>query len=134
MQLSKGQKTLIGILHFLPIVGFISYFVFFFVFIIGNIENIENNGNNPPNPAQFLSGFIGAFLIIIVSILIAIGVKIFDIIHLVKSNKNDTNNKVLMWVLLFVFTGIVSEIVYFFLEILPEKRNKITEEQSQNFQ
>ena len=133
MQLSKGQKTLVGILHFLPIVGFISYFIFFFVFIIGNIENIENNGNNQ-NPEQFLSGFIGAFLIIMVSILIAIGVKIFDIIHLVKSNKNDTNNKVLMWVLLFVFTGIVSEIVYFFLEILPEKKNKISEEQSQNFQ
>lgn len=134
MQLSKGQKTLIGILHFLPILGFIAYFVFFFVFIIGNIENIDNNGNNPPNPAQFLSGFIGAFLIIVVSILIAIGVKIFDIIHLVKSNKNDTNNKILMWVLLFVFTGIVSEIVYFFLEIVPEKNNEIIEEQSQKFQ
>lgn len=130
MQLSKGQKTLIGILHFLPIVGFISYFIFFFVFIFGNIQNIENNGNNPPNPAQFMSGFLVAFLIIMVSVLIAIGVKVFDIIHLVKNNKNDTGNKVLLWVLLFIFAGSIGEIVYFFMEILPEKKNKLEEEQS----
>lgn len=132
MELSKGQKVLIGILHFLPIVGFISYFVVFFLVMIGNISTVANY--EEPSPAQFFTGFIGAFLIIIVSILIAIGVKIFDIIHVVNSNKNDTNNTVLMWVLLFVFTGLLSEIVYFFLEILPEKKNKITEEQSQKFQ
>ncbi len=32
-----------------------------------------------------------------------------------------------MWVLLFVFTGIISEIVYYFLEILPEKKEEIEE-------
>lgn len=130
MQLSKSQKIIIGILHFLPIVGFILYFIFFFFFFLGTIENIGKNGTEP-DPAEFFSGFIGAFLIIMISVIIAIGIKVFDIIHLVKSNKNDSGNKVLLWVLLFIFAGSVGEIVYYFLEILPEKSNKITEEQTQ---
>ncbi len=130
MQLSKSQKIIIGILHFLPIVGFILYIIFFFFFFLGTIENIGKNGTEP-NPAEFFSGFIGAFLIIMISVIIAIGIKVFDIIHVVKTNKNDTGNKVLLWVLLFIFTGSVGEIIYYFMEILPEKNDKITEEQTQ---
>ncbi|MEO8516032.1 MAG: hypothetical protein ABI426_04770 [Flavobacterium sp.] len=122
MNLTKNQKILIGILHFLPIIGFISYFVFLFSFIFGNLQNFEPHSSNQEIPIAFFQGFIGAFVIIILSVLLSIGIKIFDIIHLTKSNKNDTNNKILIWILLFVFTGIISEIVYYFLEILSEKK------------
>ncbi|WP_445456357.1 hypothetical protein [Flavobacterium sp. HNIBRBA15423] len=127
MNLTKTQKTLIGILHFLPIIGMIGYFVFFFSFFIGNIESLEKDSLEGNPPMAFFRGFIGAFVILILTVLISLGIKIFDIIHLTKSNKNDTNNKILMWVLLFVFTGIISEIVYYFLEILPEKKEEIEE-------
>lgn len=126
MELSKNQKILIGILHFLPIIGFISYFIFFFVFFIGNIENLDGHKNEAAT-REILSGFLGAFLIIMISILLVIAVKVFDIIHLVKSNKGDTGNKVLLWVLLFVFAGTIAEIIYFFLEILPNKKQEIRE-------
>ncbi|HJS00112.1 MAG TPA: hypothetical protein VJ780_04175 [Flavobacterium sp.] len=127
MNLTKTQKTLIGILHFLPIIGMIAYFVFFFSFFIGNIESLEKDSLEGNPPIAFFRGFIGAFVILILTVLISLGIKIFDIIHLTKSNKNDTNNKILMWVLLFVFTGIISEIVYYFLEILPDKKEEIGE-------
>jgi len=127
MNLTKTQKTLVGILHFLPIIGMIAYFVFFFSFFIGNIENLERDSLDGKPPIALFRGFIGAFVILILTVLISLGIKIFDIIHLTKSNKNDTNNKILMWVLLFVFTGIISEIVYYFLEILPEKKEEIEE-------
>lgn len=123
MNLTKTQKIVIGILHFLPIIGMIAYFVFFFSFFLGNLEHFENEVHTGKPPVTFFSGFIGAFVILILTVLISLGIKIFDIIHLTKSNKNDSSNKILMWVLLFVFTGTISEIVYYFIEILPEKNN-----------
>jgi magnesium-transporting ATPase (P-type) len=122
MNLTKSQKVLVGILHFVPVIGIVAYFIFIFSFIFGNIERFDNHHNEPP-PVEVFQGFIGAFVIIILTILVTIGVKIFDIIHLTRSNKNDTNNKILMWVLLFVFVGVIAEIVYYFMEILPEKKN-----------
>lgn len=124
MNLSKQQKTLLGILHFLPIIGIIAYIWFFFSFFFNNIQALENHDPNVP-PTEFLSGFFGAFLILIITLIIALGIKIFDIVHLVKSNKNDTSNKILIWILLLVFTGIIGEIVYYFIEILPEKKQEL---------
>ena len=126
MNLTKNQKVLIGILHFLPIVGLVAYFIFLFSFIFGNLQNFEHHSQDQEMPVEFVKGFLGAFVVIILTVLLSIGIKIFDIIHLTKSNKNDTNNKILMWILLFVFTGIISEIVYYFLEILPEKKENNT--------
>jgi uncharacterized membrane protein len=122
MNLTKTQKLIIGILHFLPIIGLITYLVFFFSFFIGNIENIQKDSLEGKPPFEFFQGFISIFIVLILTMFISLGIKIFDIIHLTKSNKKDTNNKILTWVLLFVFTGIVSEIIYYFLEILPEKK------------
>ncbi|AWM13582.1 hypothetical protein DI487_06710 [Flavobacterium sediminis] len=99
----------------------IAYFIFFFSFFINTIPSFENQDQENP-PADVLSGFLSAFVIIIITMFVSIGVKVFDIIHLTKSNKRETGNKVLVWVLLFVFTGIIGEIVYYFLEILPEKK------------
>lgn len=127
MELSKNKKILIGILHFLPIIGVICYLVYFFTFFINTIGTIENQPQNE-FPMEFFKGFFMAFVIIIITVMISIGIKIFDIIHLVKNNKNDKGNKVLIWVLLFVFTGSIGEIIYFFLEILPEKKDKFVEE------
>lgn len=129
MELSKNQKVLLGILHFLPIIGIITYIVYFFSFIFGTIMEAEMNGSEP-DPQQFLGGFIIVFIIFMVSILLAIGIKIFDIIHLVKNNRNDTGNKVLIWILLFVFVGTIAEIIYFFMEIMPDKKQEKTELQN----
>lgn len=129
MNLTKTQKTLIGILHFLPIIGVVAYFIFFFSFFLGNLEHFENEIQPGKPPVAFFRGFIGAFVILILTVIISLGIKIFDIIHLTKSNKNDSSNKILMWVLLFVFTGTISEIVYFFLEILPEKKTELESDQ-----
>uniref|UniRef100_UPI00404A6F0B hypothetical protein n=1 Tax=Flavobacterium sp. TaxID=239 RepID=UPI00404A6F0B len=125
MHLSKTQKIIIGILHFLPIIGIISYFFFFFSFFFGNLESLETDNLDGKPPVALFQGFIGAFIILILTGLVSLGIKIFDIVHLTKSNKNDTGNKVLIWVLLFIFTGNIAEIVYYFLEILPEKNQDI---------
>ena len=92
MKLTNNQKVLLGIIHFLPIIGFAAYFIFFFSFFFSNIENLENN-TGESSQIMFFKNIIGAFVILIVTLLIYIGIKIFDIIHLIKSNKNDKSNK-----------------------------------------
>lgn len=127
MNLTNNQKVLLGIIHFLPVIGFAAYFIFFFSFFFSNIENLENN-TGEPSQIMFFKSIIGAFVILIVTLLISIGIKIFDIIHLIKSNKNDKSNKILIWVLLFIFVGVIAEIIYFFLEIIPNKKEELTQQ------
>jgi hypothetical protein len=127
MNLTKNQKVLLGIIHFLPIIGFAVYFIFFFSIFFSNIQNLENNVGQT-SQIMFFKNIIGAFVILIFTLLISIGIKIFDIIHLIKSNKNDYGNKILMWILLFIFVGVISEIVYYFIEILPEKKQDFTQQ------
>lgn len=127
MNLTNNQKVLLGIIHFLPVIGFAAYFIFFFSFFFSNIENLENN-TGEPSQIMFFKSIIGAFVILIVTLLISIGIKIFDIIHLIKSNKNDKSNKILIWVLLFIFVGVIAEIIYFFLEIIPNKKQELTQQ------
>jgi flagellar basal body-associated protein FliL len=127
MNLTNNQKVLLGIIHFLPVIGFAAYFIYFFLFFFSNIENLENN-TGEPSQIIFFKSIIGAFVILIVTLLISIGIKIFDIIHLIKSNKNDKSNKILIWVLLFIFVGVIAEIIYFFLEIIPKKKQELTQQ------
>ncbi|MFM7017456.1 hypothetical protein [Flavobacterium sp.] len=127
MNLTKNQKVLLGILHFLPIIGILAYLIYLFSFFFANIENLENQTGETPS-IDFFKNIIGAFAILILSVIISIGIKIFDIIHLTKSNKNDYGNKILMWILLFIFVGVISEIVYYFIEILPEKKQDFTQQ------
>lgn len=121
MTFTKNQKVLLGVAHFLPLLGIIGYIICIFSMVFGTFEKIATNNGNPP-PPEFFQGFFWAIILLIISIFISIGVKVIDVIHLVKNNKGDTGNKVVLWVLLFVFAGMLAEIVYYFMEILPEKR------------
>lgn len=116
MNLTKNQKILLGILHFLPIIGGI--------YLVSNIltafSSLGTDGNMNSN---MLAESIPSITIIaiIISILSLI-VLIFDIIHLVKSNKNDKNNKIVIWILVLLFFQGISNLIYYFVEILPEKK------------
>ena len=124
MNLTKNQKILIGVFHFLPVLGMICYFIAFFS-MFTNISNGVNNGEGGPFPAEFMQSFFMAFAIIAATTIIGLGILIFDIIHLAKSNKGDTNNKILIWVLILLFSQGIGCIVYYFIEILPNKKKEI---------
>jgi hypothetical protein len=124
MNLTKGQKILIGIIHFLPFLGIIFYFIAFFSMFM-SISNGVNNGEGGSFPAEFAQSFFIAFILIAVTSLVGIGILVFDIIHLTKSNKGDTTNKVLIWILILVFSQGIGSIVYYFVEILPNKKKEI---------
>lgn len=123
MTLTKNQKILLGIAHFLPLIGFLAYIIGLFLFVFGAMEAQEANPGAAPGP-DFFFGMIWAMVSLLLAVLVSIAVKIIDIIHLVKNNEGEKGNKVLLWVLLIVFAGTIAEIIYFFIEILPEKKQE----------
>ncbi len=131
MNLTKTQKTLIGILHFAPILGIFLYIFAIVGFVMMNVPEMEKHHNGEPS-AEFFAGFASIFAILAITIFTGFATLIFDIVHLVKSNKNDTNNKILMWVLILLFAQGIGGIIYFFLEILPKKKNNTIQDNAIN--
>lgn len=131
MNLTKTQKTIVGILHFAPFIGIILYIIAIVGFVILNVPEMEQQNHGEPSPG-FFAGFASIFIILAITIFTGIATLIFDIVHLVKSNKTDTNNKILMWVLILLFAQGIGGIIYFFLEILPEKKNNTIQDNAIN--
>lgn len=127
MNLTKTQKTIVGILHFAPVIGIFLYIFAIVGLFLTNIPEMEKHHNGEPSP-EFFAGFASIFIILGLTILTGFATLIFDIVHLIKSNKNDTNNKILLWILVLLFAQGIGGIIYFFLEILPNKTNNTTQD------
>ncbi len=112
MELSKTQKTILGIFTLVPFVFFpvILWKVFQFV-----LEMIALGEREPDASAIVVAVFSFIFPIAVLSML-SIALLIFYIIHAV-SNKKLERIEQLMWVLLFVFFGIIAFPVYWLVRI-----------------
>lgn len=118
MKLSQGQKILIGILTLLPFL--IGPYVFFQIFSF--IMTAASQDNFEPEPASILSAvFSFIFPIILISI-ISLGLFIFYIIHAINTKTMDTTER-LIWILLFIFVGIIVFPIYWFLRIWNEPKS-----------
>lgn len=116
MKISKNGKILIGILTiaqlFALLAGFIWFFSAFFpVIVSGNEEAIESM-----MMLSIAKIAIGGILLTILSL----GLQIFYIIHAGTNRHISTAMKVI-WICLLFFVGFIVEVVYFFMEIVPEK-------------
>lgn len=118
--MSKTRKIWLGILTFLPLVFFVAYFILFFFLFINTFQNIEQHNQNE-FPVEFFTTFIGLFICIGFAALSSLGIMIYYIIHANNNTANDSNKK-LMWTLILVFTSTIGSIVYYFIEIIPNKK------------
>ncbi len=116
MKISKNGKILIGILTlaqlFVVLFGIIWFFSTLFpVLITGNEEAIQN----------LLILSVAKFVIMFILLtILSIGLQIFYIIH-AGMNKHISKAMKVIWVILLFFVGFIVEVVYFFMEIVPEK-------------
>lgn len=116
MKISQTGKIIIGILTisqlFIGLFALIWFFSAFMpVLIGGNEAEIE----------QLLMLSIGKFIIIAVMLgVLSCGVLIFYLVH-AGTNKHISTTMKVIWVLLLIFFGSIVEVVYFFMEIVPEK-------------
>lgn len=118
--MSKGKKLLIGFLTIWPfiyvllVIAGAAGFVFF---VAGDPSVLD--GDRPPT--SFILGAGTLLIFHFLTILTAIGMLIFYIIHALKNTSIPQDNKV-WWVVGMVFCGGIVNIVYYFMFIwkLPE--------------
>gem|GEM_PF-408451 len=113
MEFSKAQKIVLGIFTFLPFITFPFIFLEIFKFVINVIAT--SKGGEPEITDILIS--IASFIVpIILLALLSLALLIFYIVHAV-SNKKVEPIEQLIWVLLFIFFGIISFPIYWLMRI-----------------
>lgn len=123
--MSKSQKILLGVLTSLPLV-FIGLYIFtFFSFFVHMAE--LDRGNIVDSTDFFPGNFFNLFIFLGLFFLTSVGLLIYYLIHISKNEKfkkAEESNSKLIWILIVIFTGFIGKLVYFFMEIWPEKREE----------
>ena len=116
--MNQSRKVFLGILSLTPIVlqGIIISSVF------GMVFEIASNSPYLPGTDDSLLFQSMFFLIMIggVTALITLGLIIYYIMHVV-NNKSLASNVQTIWVILFIFTGSIAIIIYWYLNIWKGK-------------
>ena len=118
-ELTKIQKVILGIFTLLPFIFFpiICWQIFHFV-----VEMIALDKRGDPEATDILLGVFSFTIPIIMVSLLSIGLLIFYIVHAI-SNKKLENLERLVWVLLFVFFGIIAFPIYWLMRIWNSSNN-----------
>ncbi len=113
--MSKGQKIFLGILSFLP-VFFIFAFIVAMIFVVRDVV-----ANGEPDPSVF-AGFLPFFILIALSSLLSFALLIYYIIHAVNNTRISSNERI-VWILVFIFAGIIGLPIYWYMRVWKEEPN-----------
>lgn len=115
MKLSRGWKLFIGVLTIMQLFIALGLIIFFFVTLLPMLVAGSQDING-----LIAYSFGGLLLAIILLSIVSFALSVFYIIHAGTNNALSSTMK-LVWILLFLlFSGIV-EVVYYFMEILPNE-------------
>lgn len=116
MKISQTGKIIIGILTISQLfIGLFAVIWFFSAFLPVII------GGNEAEIEQLVLFSMGKFIIMAIVLgVVSLGVLVFYLVH-AGTNKHISTTMKVIWVLLLVFFGSIVEVVYFFMEIVPEK-------------
>ena len=116
MNLSSTQKIIVGIFTLIPflLLPYIIYEVFHFV-----INTIALSEQGDPNPADIFAGILSFIGPIILCGITTLGLLIFYMIHCLNHKTMDTTERI-VWILVFIFVGIISFPVYWFMRVWNE--------------
>jgi Phospholipase_D-nuclease N-terminal len=111
--MSKSGKLLVGILSFLPIILLIAYMIVFFSFFITIFRHAQQEDVLPGMMIEHIAWIVGVALLMG---FISLGLKIYFIIHAI-NNKAADNSERIVWILVFIFAGMIGFPVYWYMRI-----------------
>lgn len=115
--MTKGQKNILGIFTFLPVVLMMVYFIAI-LFLIRDAMVFKDEDM----PFPILGDVLWLVIIGLLMGLLSFGLMVYYIIHAINNTQIDNNEKII-WVLLFVLVSLVSFPIYWYMRIF--KRNEI---------
>lgn len=116
--MTKNKKVLLGVFTFLPLLFVMAYVIVFFKFFFSSMSSPQFDPYL--NDEYFFSNLLLLILLIFAAVILGIGMMIYYIIHANKNPKFDSNQK-LIWILILVLTSFIGNIIYYLVEIIPEK-------------
>lgn len=116
MKLSKPWKIFIGIMTVLQLFVGLFYLIWFFSVVFP----VVLSGNEAAIEAIFLESLGGFLVSIIFLVIMSFAVFIFYVIH-AASNPHIGGGMKALWIILIFFFGSMAEVVYFFMEVVPER-------------
>ena len=113
--MSRSSKLFIGLLSFLPII--LLLVLFFMLFRM--FPQFFEWEHHDPTPQEMFSTFGPVFILGIIMGLLSLGLLVFFIMHLVRNKTMDGTERVI-WVLVFLFAGIVGYPIYWYMRVWKE--------------
>ena len=110
--MSRSSKLFIGILSFLPIILLL---VFLFM-IFSMFPTFFQWDKYEPAPQEVFSAFAPLFILRFGMGILSIGLLIFFIMHLLRHKALDSTERII-WILVFLFAGIVGYPIYWYMRI-----------------
>ena len=114
--MSKSRKLLLGILSFLPMILIVLYFISFFSFFITILRHAQEEDQLQQLVLERIGWVIGVALLMG---FISLGLKIYFIIHAINNATIDSTER-LVWILVFIFAGMIGYPVYWYMRIWKE--------------
>lgn len=110
--MSRSAKLFIGLLSFLPIVLLVVLFFMMFMLFPTFIEW----DNYDPTPQEMFSAFGPMFFLGFGMAILSLGLLIFFIMHLLRNKAMDSTERII-WILVFLFAGIVGYPIYWYMRV-----------------
>ena len=110
--MSRSSKLFLGILSFLPII----LLAVLFMMVIWLIPTFTEWDRYDPTPHEVFSSFGPIFVLGFGMGILSIGLLVFFIMHLVRHKGMDSTERII-WVLVFLFAGIVGYPIYWYMRI-----------------
>ena len=112
--MSRSSKLFVGILSFLPIILLLVFLFMIFSMFPTFIE--WGNNNHEPAPQEVFSAFAPLFFLGFGMAILSIGLLIFFIMHMLRHKGMDSTERII-WVLVFLFAGIVGYPIYWYMRV-----------------
>jgi hypothetical protein len=113
--MSRSGKIFLGVLTFLPFIMFAIYIAVFISFFF----EIFRNQSVQPYPGEIPFAIIPIIDFALLMALATLGLMIYYIIHVVNNKKIDSTER-LIWILVFLFAGMIGFPIYWYMRIWKE--------------
>jgi uncharacterized membrane protein len=112
-RLSKSRRLLLGLLSVLPLVLTVVYIIIFFSFFIRLFNHAQDQFAFPEMMLEHIGLMIGVVLLLL---FVKLGLLIYFIVHVVNNTFIDGTER-MVWILVFIFAGIIGFPVYWYMRI-----------------
>lgn len=117
---SKFWQAFFALVPFFIFIIIFAGYALFMIFVFSQAPEMETDPERIP--FVFFGG-LGTFVFLLfLAILLSLASLVFYIVHAVQNPNLKDNNLLIVWIILFIFVGGISQLLYWIIEIV-NKRN-----------